>query len=79
LVVPPVVSTQVGSVPPLVPAVVQRKTRSFPTVGEATCRHKSPTLYAVDAAHCVTAEYFVLPTYQMAIRYSPAVARSAAS
>jgi hypothetical protein len=66
-VVLPCVSVQEGSLPPDVPAVVHRHTRSFPTVGAASCRRKLPTLYAVLAAQADTADHFVDPQYQFAI------------
>jgi len=60
----PLVTTQVGSLDPVVPATTQANTRSLPTAGVADCRRGAPATTAVLAAHAVTALHCAESAYQ---------------
>jgi hypothetical protein len=51
----PRVSTHVGSVLALVPAIMTTNTRSLPTAGAVNCRINCPAVYAVEIANFATA------------------------
>jgi hypothetical protein len=61
---PLVIIHGLGSVPLVVPATMQAKTRSLPTVGVADCLRNTPAATAVDVGHAVTAVQRALEQYQ---------------
>jgi hypothetical protein len=60
----PLVTVQVGSDEPVVPATMQAKTRSLPTVGVALWRLSTPAETDVDVGQAVTAAHLAEEQYQ---------------